>query len=89
MFVDRKADGEDRQPVENRGSLQRLVGENIRAIRTERGLSQERLGERLGVHRNYVGMLERGERNLSLQTVEKFAELLEVEPLALLGRDRA
>lgn len=75
--------------MENRGSLQRLVGENIRAIRTERGLSQERLGERLGVHRNYVGMLERGERNLSLQTVEKFAELLEVEPLALLGRDRA
>lgn len=66
------------------GELQRVVGENLRALRRQRGLSQEEFAEVLGVHRTYMGGVERGERNLTLQTVERLAESLGVAPLALL-----
>ncbi|WP_307827993.1 helix-turn-helix transcriptional regulator [Nocardioides sp. SYSU D00038] len=59
------------------------MGENLRRYRVERGLSQEQFAEVLGFHRTYVGGLERGERNLSLQGVERLARLLQVEPLDL------
>jgi transcriptional regulator with XRE-family HTH domain len=67
-----------------RGDLQRVVGENLRAYRRERGINQEDFADRLGLHRTYLGDIERGERNLSLQKVELFAELLGLEPLSLL-----
>lgn len=66
------------------GELQRTVGENLRRLRTERGLSQEAFADELGFHRTYVGGVERGERNLTLRTVERLAEILAVEPLELL-----
>jgi transcriptional regulator with XRE-family HTH domain len=66
------------------GDLQRIVGENLRAHRKERGLSQETFAEVLGFHRTYMGGLERGERNLTLKSVERIAEGLGVEPLSLL-----
>jgi transcriptional regulator with XRE-family HTH domain len=65
------------------GDLQRIVGVNLRAYREERGLSQEAFAEVLGWHRTYIGGLERGERNLSLQAVERIAERLEVDPMTL------
>lgn len=68
------------------GDLQRVVGRNLRAYRKKRGLSQEAFADVLGVHRTYMGSVERGERNLTLQTVERLAGLLDVEPLALLQR---
>ena len=46
--------------------------------------SGEGFADALGVHRTYLGGLERGERNLTLQTLEALAEQLHVEPLALL-----
>lgn len=67
------------------GELQRTLGENLRRIRIARGVSQEAFAEQLGVHRTYFGALERGERNLSLQSIERLAEQLGVEPLMLLG----
>ncbi len=67
-----------------RGDLQRVVGENLRAYRRERGINQEDFADRLGLHRTYLGDIERGERNLSLQKVELFAEVLGLEPLSLL-----
>lgn len=66
------------------GDLQKTVGRNVRAWREERGVSQEGLADVLGVHRTYVGGIERGERNLSLRSVERLADALGVEPLALL-----
>ena len=66
------------------GDLQRTVGRNLRAYRKERGLSQEAFAAVLGVHRTYMGGLERGERNLTLRSVERLAERLDVEPLSLL-----
>ena len=66
------------------GNLQRTVGENLRRIRRERGLSQEKFADTLGVHRTYMGGLERGERNLTLKSLEKIARVLEVDPLELL-----
>lgn len=66
------------------GDLQRTVGQNLRAIRLERGYSQEAFAETLGVHRTYLGGLERGERNLTLRSLERLADLLDVPVLDLL-----
>jgi transcriptional regulator with XRE-family HTH domain len=66
------------------GELQHTVGENLRRLRTARGLSQEAFADQLGFHRTYVGGVERGERNLTLRTVERLADMLGVEPLELL-----
>lgn len=66
------------------GHLQKLLGDNLRRHREARGLSQEAFAEVLGFHRTYVGGLERGERNLTLQSVERIAEVLSVKPLDLL-----
>jgi transcriptional regulator with XRE-family HTH domain len=67
------------------GDLQRTLGRNLRDYRTERGLSQEAFAEVLGVHRTYMGGVERGERNLTLRSVERIAECLRVDPLTLLA----
>jgi transcriptional regulator with XRE-family HTH domain len=66
------------------GDLQRIVGRNLRAYREERGLSQEAFADVLGVHRTYMGGIERGERNLTLKSVERIASHIELEPLTLL-----
>jgi transcriptional regulator with XRE-family HTH domain len=66
------------------GDLQRTLGQNLRAYRLARGLSQEAFAEVLGVHRTYMGGVERGERNLTLKSVERIAERLDEEPLTLL-----
>ncbi|HEX3783150.1 MAG TPA: helix-turn-helix transcriptional regulator [Pseudonocardiaceae bacterium] len=66
------------------GDLQRTVGRNLRSYRLERGYSQEDFAEVLGVHRTYMGGLERGERNLTLKSLERIAARLDVPPLDLL-----
>lgn len=53
-------------------------GKRIRQLRDERGVSQEKLGELAKVHRTYVGMIERGEKNITLTNIEKFAKALKV-----------
>lgn len=69
------------------GDLQRVVGVNLRCYRLERGLSQEAFADVVGVHRTYMGGLERGERNLTLKSLERIAESIDVDPLELLRRD--
>lgn len=69
------------------GELQRRLGRNLRARRRAEGLSQERFADLLGVHRTYMGGLERGERNVTLRTVERLAERLGVPADELLSPD--
>ncbi|WP_007515295.1 helix-turn-helix domain-containing protein [Pseudofrankia saprophytica] len=66
------------------GDLQRIVGRNLRRYREGRGLSQEAFADVVGVHRTYMGGLERGERNLTLRSLERLAAALHVDPLDLL-----
>ena len=70
------------------GDLQKTVGANLRAYRLERGISQEAFAELMGVHRTYMGGVERGERNLTLKSVERMAERLGVEVEKLLDSRR-
>jgi transcriptional regulator with XRE-family HTH domain len=66
------------------GDLQRALGRNLRSFREAEELSQEAFAARMGFHRTYWAGIERGERNLSLQSVEKIADMLKIEPLLLL-----
>jgi transcriptional regulator with XRE-family HTH domain len=66
------------------GDLQQRLGRNLRRLRVQQGLSQEHFAEVLKIHRTYVGGLERGERNPSLQVIERLAEELGVDPVSLL-----
>ena len=54
----------------------RLFGARVRRLREDRGWSQERLGEKASLHRNYVGCVERGECNPALINVHKLARAL-------------
>lgn len=49
-------------------------GNRIRELRNEKEWSQETLADKTGFHRTYIGMIERGERNLSLRNIEIFAD---------------
>lgn len=53
-------------------------GRKIRALRKERNLSQEQLADMAGVHRTYIGMIERAEKNITLCNIERIAKALEV-----------
>jgi len=57
-------------------SLLQKLGENVRAFRHSQGISQEELAGRSGLHRTYVGSVERGERNISLLNLAKLAKAL-------------
>lgn len=71
------------------GDLQRTVGLNLRRHREERGLSQEAFADVVGVHRTYMGGVERGDRNITLRSLERIAGRAGIDPLSLLGVDDA
>ncbi|HEX8054059.1 MAG TPA: helix-turn-helix transcriptional regulator [Thermoleophilaceae bacterium] len=62
------------------------LGKAIRELRAERGWSQEELSLKTGVHRNYIGGIERAERQPTVETVAKLAAALDVTPADLLAR---
>lgn len=65
--------------------LNQRLGTNLRRYRTAVHLSQEVLAERCGLHRTYIGAIERGERNVTLATLAKIAAALQLDPLDLLA----
>jgi transcriptional regulator with XRE-family HTH domain len=54
-------------------------GQKVRDERDRLGLSQEELASRAGVHRTYIGMIERAEKNITLQNIEKIAKALDLK----------
>jgi transcriptional regulator with XRE-family HTH domain len=67
------------------GDLQRAVGRNLRSYRQARGLSQEAFADVVGIHRTYMGRIERGQENLTLKSLERVAGRIGLDPLALLS----
>jgi transcriptional regulator with XRE-family HTH domain len=55
-----------------------LFGKRIRQLRMQKGLSQEELGYEAGLHRTYIGQIERAEKNITLKNIEKIAKELDV-----------
>ena len=66
------------------GELQRRLGENLLAYRSARGLSQEAFADTVKVHRTYMGGIERGERNITLKSLERIAHEIGMDPVDLL-----
>ena len=58
--------------------IAKIIGQRIRNYRTQKGLSQERLAELAGCHPTYIGQLERGEKNATLESVEKIASAMDI-----------
>lgn len=58
--------------------LKRLIGNRVRILRKEKGLSQEQLGFKAQLHHTYVGAVERGEKNISIDSLERLSEGLGV-----------
>jgi len=59
-------------------------GQKVREERMKRGLSQEEFAEKVGVHRTYIGMIERAEKNITLENIEKIAKALKMKVSDLL-----
>jgi transcriptional regulator with XRE-family HTH domain len=74
--------------VDRHHGLQKIIADNVRLLRRQKGLSQEELADICGYHRTYVGMIERGERNMTVATLEALAVALKVAPERLIARER-
>ena len=61
-----------------------IFGNRVKEIRKEKGLSQEQLSFKANLHRTYIGMIERAEKNITLINIQKIANALEVEIIELL-----
>jgi transcriptional regulator with XRE-family HTH domain len=66
--------------------LRLIFADNLRTIRKQKNISQEELADRCGLHRTYVGSVERGERNISIDNIEKISDALKISPIDLLAR---
>jgi transcriptional regulator with XRE-family HTH domain len=69
-------------------NLIKIVGCNIKKYRKNLGISQEELAERAGLHRTYIGGIERGERNITLDSLQIIATALNIEPVELIVKEK-
>lgn len=65
--------------MKNNSKVLISFGERVRELRTQKNLSQEQLANLADVHRTYIGMIERAEKNITLINIEKIAKALEIE----------
>jgi transcriptional regulator with XRE-family HTH domain len=70
----------------NKEPILLLFGNNVQKYRKSQELSQEKLAELAGVHRTYIGMIERAEKNITLCNMEKIAHALNIELTQLLSK---
>jgi transcriptional regulator with XRE-family HTH domain len=77
------------KPSKSQINARARFGVNLRSARLAHGLSQEELAARAGLHRNYIGSVERNEKNISIDSMERLAIVLGVDVVDLLTRDRA
>ena len=63
----------------NKEPILLAFGQRVQELRKERNLSQEQLADLAGVHRTYIGMIERAEKNITLRNIEKIAIALKTE----------
>lgn len=59
-------------------AILKQFGDKVRELRKEKGLSQEELADKAGLHRTYIGMIERSEKNITLINIEKIAIAFEI-----------
>lgn len=69
-----------------KNSIRQVLATNLRLLRNAKGWSQEDLAGEAGLHRTFVGAVERAERNISLDNIERLATALSVEAWSLLKR---
>ncbi len=70
----------------DRAAILRAMGEGVRTARASAGLSQEALGDAAGLHRTYIGGIERGERNPSIVSLVRIAQACETTVSQILRR---
>lgn len=70
--------------MESKQKILIIFGDKVRKIRKEKDLSQEELAHKADLHRTYIGMIERAEKNITLVNIEKIANALEVNIKELL-----
>ena len=64
-----------------------VVAANVKRLRLQRKWSQEDCAEKCDLHRTYIGAVERGERNITLATLDTIADAFDVSPLELLTKE--
>ena len=70
----------------NKSDIFEKFGEKIKEYRKQKGFSQEQLAEKANLHRTYIGMIERAEKNITLLNIEKIANALDVKITDLINQ---
>ena len=71
----------------HKGPLRDVLAKNMRRLRAVRELSQEELAHESGINRTYLSSVERSERNVSIDNIERIAKALRIEPWKLLKNE--
>jgi len=71
----------------DKSNILEKFGEKLKQLRKVKGLSQEQLAEKANLHRTYIGMIERAEKNITLLNIEKIANALDTKISSLLNEE--